>query len=447
MSPEDRERQFEDALAGHVRSNRVDAPGDLCANAELLAAYHDGSLSPEQIPSLKAHISDCARCQEVLAFLEATDEIPLLAAGPEQAEAVVAPSKSSVRILALRKPPLWRWVAPAGALAAALLVWVAVRENNSIRVPPQAPIVNSKASEPVKDLRSSSKPEQSTASTYAAHTVQALPPRSEAPTLPRELAIPATRDQRPRALRKDNESLPANKKSETENFAQFLENSPDSNALSALDSKIKSDAGAKASTNGRDVSNDAISPSALSPTTSPSAVAGRAGGVVAGVIAPAPAPQPPPAAQEQFSHTNTGPVRAQVLPKEKEKAGVRLASGVSEITVSAPDDRVSWRIGQAGVIELSPDGGKTWTLQPSGVITDLLAGSAPSDQVCWIVGRAGTILRTTDGGAHWQKLRSPTQDDLLSIFAVNARRATISLTNADYETKDGGATWNKLPAQ
>jgi photosystem II stability/assembly factor-like uncharacterized protein len=126
---------------------------------------------------------------------------------------------------------------------------------------------------------------------------------------------------------------------------------------------------------------------------------------------------------------------------------VRLANSVAEVTISAPGEHVYWRVGLAGIIEFSPDAGKSWTVQPSGVISDLLAGSAPSEKVCWIVGRAGTLLRSTDGGTHWQKLRPPSQEDLHSVFAVDARQATVSSLNAKYQTTDGGVTWKKLPPE
>jgi len=132
------------------------------------------------------------------------------------------------------------------------------------------------------------------------------------------------------------------------------------------------------------------------------------------------------------------------MSKFSEKAKMRLAKSLGEVTIAAPDGLVSWRVGQAGVIDFSSDAGKTWTLQSSGVTTELLAGSAPADKVCWVVGGSGTILRTTDAGAHWQKLRSPALEDILNVVALDARRATVSLTNGSYQTTDGGATWNKV---
>ena len=132
------------------------------------------------------------------------------------------------------------------------------------------------------------------------------------------------------------------------------------------------------------------------------------------------------------------------MSRFNENAKVRLANSISAVIISAPGGTGAWRVGSAGIIEYSSDSGKTWTLQLSGAITDLLAGSAPSDKICWIVGRAGTILRTTDGGAHWQKIRSPVQEDIRSIIAENARQATISVTNGAYQTLDAGTTWNRL---
>ena len=121
-----------------------------------------------------------------------------------------------------------------------------------------------------------------------------------------------------------------------------------------------------------------------------------------------------------------------------------LANDARAVTIAAPHGSTRWRIGAAGIIARSKDAGAHWTLQPSGVISDLLAGSATSKKICWIVGRAGTILRTTDGGAHWLKVPPPIADDFASVFAVSARQATVSPAHGTYQTVDGGATWKKL---
>ncbi len=74
MPGNDREHNFEKALAGSLRSSNA-APGNDCLDAETLAAYHDRLLDPEEMAQRKAHIASCERCQEILAQLEATDGI------------------------------------------------------------------------------------------------------------------------------------------------------------------------------------------------------------------------------------------------------------------------------------------------------------------------------------------------------------------------------------
>src|SRR5260221_7343162 len=126
MPSNDRERRFADALARPLRAGGAAGdPRSTCSDAETLASYHERSLAPEQMASLKTHVTDCERCQQILAHLQASDQIPVSAANT--APQATAAANSSVRVLHSRRPALWRWVAPAaGALAAALLVWVAV---------------------------------------------------------------------------------------------------------------------------------------------------------------------------------------------------------------------------------------------------------------------------------------------------------------------------------
>jgi hypothetical protein len=174
---------------------------------------------------------------------------------------------------------------------------------------------------------------------------------------------------------------------------------------------------------------------------------------VSASAAPLSSPPAPSSARAQAS-TESAAVSGGITQQQEaggmsrfRQSEVRLANSLAEVTISAPDGQVSWRVGRAGIIEFSPDAGKSWTVQPSGVISDFLGGSASDDNVCWIVGRGGTVLLTTDTGAHWQKIRPPSHEDLHSVFAVDARQATVSSGNTRYQTTDGGSTWKKLPPQ
>src|SRR5437879_3822321 len=92
MAPDD--RNFEKALAHHLRS--VPAQPSACADAETLAAYHERLLAPHELSSWKTHIAGCARCQDILAQLEATDEIPLGVTAENDARVVVMPAREQL---------------------------------------------------------------------------------------------------------------------------------------------------------------------------------------------------------------------------------------------------------------------------------------------------------------------------------------------------------------
>src|SRR5271167_223165 len=89
MAPDDRDRNFEKALARHLRSSASSDGGanalagvpaerkvELCPDPEILAAYHDGALSSEERNLWKQHVLGCDSCQIVLAHLATPLEIP-----------------------------------------------------------------------------------------------------------------------------------------------------------------------------------------------------------------------------------------------------------------------------------------------------------------------------------------------------------------------------------
>src|SRR6202158_5968858 len=174
MAADERDRRFDKALARHLRSAAPagetarlpavpDSQGGACPDSETLAAYHERSLLSEQLNSLKEHIVGCPHCQALLAQLEATDGISLqpaeqeevlagkksdpviaarnlesflAAAAPSQSPRApaAAPPKKSRRALILRGAR-WQWLAPAGAIAAGLLVGIALHENQALAPP------------------------------------------------------------------------------------------------------------------------------------------------------------------------------------------------------------------------------------------------------------------------------------------------------------------------
>jgi hypothetical protein len=127
-------------------------------------------------------------------------------------------------------------------------------------------------------------------------------------------------------------------------------------------------------------------------------------------------------------------------------AVAKIAPGIPvpprSILVSPANHSAYWSLQNYGMIYRTVDH-KTWTLQPTGVQADLLAGTATSGTVCWAVGRKGTILLTTDG-MHWEQVKSPTTSDVIGITAASKDVATIfTLGGVNYSTFDGGSNWEQ----
>src|SRR5580692_12886666 len=125
MALDDRDRTFEKALARHLRTSGssgpdanalAGAPADLCPDPEMLAAYHDGSLSFEERNLWKQHVVSCDRCQLVLAHLETPLDIPVNLETNENVAVLKQPASpgrtASPRHIARPSPPhnlRWLW--------------------------------------------------------------------------------------------------------------------------------------------------------------------------------------------------------------------------------------------------------------------------------------------------------------------------------------------------
>jgi len=485
MAPDERDRSFDKALARHLRSaapvgeatQLPEVPASRsggCADPETLAAYHERSLLPEQLNSLKEHIVGCANCQTVLAHLEMTDQISLQAAEKKEVPAVkesepvtaarnlerfsaataashsehpaeTATSRKSRRVLLLRGAR-WQWLAPAGALAAGLLVWIALHENQ--RLPPPSlehvQIATKQAPPPPPPSVSVTGPESSPSPKA---------PLSRSQSAADEFAAANSRGASDAVKSREKQLyltqvLPSTPPADKE--SSLRKDTGRDSSVALLRTQGQKDRDAKAVSEERQESAEvqiqtqaANAQSQNQVNSNPPAIAGpaplgqmEARKMKAASAAPAAPPPQPGAVGGVVSSYNDS------LAPETARAlfNPRL--------ISPPGSSVIWRAGRAGRIELSKDGGASWSPQASGVLADLLTGSAPTDQVCWIAGRGGALLLTTDGGAHWKVVQSPLAEDLGGVRASDAQHATIwnARSTKSFQTGDGGLTWTPVPS-
>jgi cytoskeletal protein RodZ len=474
MAPDERERIFDKALARHLgagRSREDSANSSAresgvpreCADAETLAAYHERSLLPEEMNFWKGHIVGCANCQAVLAHLEATDEIPVEAAEEEkvlsQAEPALlasasneshpaAPRMSSVKSRRVRflRGARWQWLAPAGALAAGLLVWIALHENQ-----PLAPRSPKQAQVATKQVASPPAPSTSTAVREMSPSPKAAPQKPQSAA--NEFAGADARSASAAGKSDGKEEYRAEvspSKSMADKESRLRKDQGSSSSVDLLAAQEQLDRDAKTAAGRRQENAEvqlqtqaANAQSQNQLNTSSPKVPGpaplgqmEAKKMKAASAAPAAPPPAPGGVGGAVSSYNSS-------------ASLEVARAISNPRlISPPGSNVIWLAGRSGLIEFSRDGGSSWSRQTSGVLAELLTGSAPSDKVCWIVGRVGTILLTTDGGAHWKLISSPFLEDLGGIRAMDALHATIwnARNTKSFETTDGGLTWRSIPA-
>jgi hypothetical protein len=490
MAPDERDRIFDQALARHLRSAAsagevAGKPGvpslqkGPCPDPETLAAYHERSLLPEHLNSLKEHIVGCAACQTVLAHLETTDEIPLQAAQGEQVLAAkesepvmvsrnleATPAKASPKKSrrALLLGARWRWLAPAGAIAAGLLVWIALHENRPLALPalpenenkvaqnraPAAPL----PSDSITALQPSA-PSKSPVPAKPAATLTRPPSPASEPALSngRVTSDAAKERQTPTGgtgarseKSKDDKELNAQKDRErdaaTDQLAAASRADLDEKNLPEALRKKEETASRAANLQVEAVQSQNSQTQNQSNNYAQQRVAGPNPSAPAQSLKKAKAAAAPPAPPLQPGEAGG------VVSTYASSASLELARGISDPRlISPPGSNFIWRAGRSGLIEFSKDGGSSWSRQTSGVLADLLTGAAPSDQVCWIVGRVGAVLLTTDAGAHWKILPSPLNEDLGGIRASDALHATIwnARGTKSFETSDGGLTWKPVP--
>ncbi len=125
MSEESRNRRREEALARRL-SEALDEQAsprgpEPCPDPELIAAYRERELGPEEVAACEMHFAACSRCRKILAVLAASDNTPLaekeVARLGELVAAAHMPQEEAPQgeTIIIRRRPDWRvrWLAPA----------------------------------------------------------------------------------------------------------------------------------------------------------------------------------------------------------------------------------------------------------------------------------------------------------------------------------------------
>jgi hypothetical protein len=357
-----------------------------CPEPEVLAAYYDRALEPAEAARAEAHFSDCAPCRAQLAALVRSD----------------VPAQKAHGFAWLWG---WRLLVPAAALGAGVLaVWIAVRPPWH---PPQQ--VAEVKTIPAVTPKATENPGQPPAPP---------PPAGSAAQSP--AATGATKQRKPAGAggKLGGESRAAGGEERREGLTAD-KTAPESPGAPAEEKK------SEIRTTQADTSKEAVSakePPSAAPAPSVAASPGTAG-----------------------AFANKSYAGGQVRGETKRGKALAAVSGPREVRILTPDPLVIWRVGRAGALERSENGGAAWRVQIQKPAAALLAGSAPSATVCWVAGRAGIVLRTTDG-EHWTKLSPPAPVDLVDIKAADAAHATVTAADGRaFATADGGDTWQPAP--
>jgi hypothetical protein len=463
MATEDRGKHFERALARHFSHA---SPDSACPEAEILAAYQERTLSLEEMARWTEHITACTRCQESLALVEQTENMAAedgerqreegLEAIKEQAipEAVFAARASALpsenRLPAapvvaagapimLGKPTARRprgWLVPIGTLAAALIVWVGVRE---FRTEHFNQIKNVQVAENRAPVPQPPALEQAPAASAKseAQLSEKIKPGATLPETPAaaetNAPLPSVND---RLSRTAKDGAIGNRKQAPPSVPRGRIAAPQP-PLSTYDNVSKSGAVGGAMTQ-RSAGASAQSATVANPNLATERKE-DAKKVQSQIVAANPTAETTTTALNYSS--------PQIEAKEAVNlAALKRASAEGSRYIVTADKMQAWRLGDSGSIERTTDGGKSWKAQNSGVTADLTAGSATSDEICWVVGKVGTVLLTTDGGNHWKRISSPITEDLGGVHATDASHASVwDVPNRkSFETSDGGATWTSI---
>jgi Putative zinc-finger len=354
-------------LSRSLRERRGET-GEVCPDADLLAAWADGALDRPEAASLEQHASTCARCAQILSAVASSH--------PD------SPDAPRLSIWTVWRA--WRWAVPMATAVVVMGLWFGSTREEVTR-PAQAPLVQ----EP------QSSPQASTA------------PRT--PASPR--AVPAPPPEATKAVPKSSEpSFAPERESKAENTVQ----APEGRA----DAREAKDVAAEEASEGRRQA--VAAPATLPPASPPPPTRPE----LADAARSRQAEQPRDASPQVGAMAGA---RASRLEEAQQSLLVRspdpntLWRGRGAAIERSTDGGTTWRVEYAsgspiaGGAAVSADvawffarGGLVLRRTPAGWLVSRLPGDPEIASINAVSGNEATVtlvggrqLRTTDGGSSW----------------------------------------------
>lgn len=370
-------------------------------DANLLSAFAENLLPNHERTNILRHLTECADCREIIALAQPQEEVKYVAVAMAAAVGAASPI--------LRSAPRrsnFRWGALAAcAVIVAGAVWFARRPaEKTVAVLPSGSI--------------------------SAHKPSGQQPQAE-PTSDLELQtrLTAQRADEVRALRKplaksrDERKLPSKDNVATNVATAGAPVAAPPPSESILEKNQMEAAQLKGL------------PAAPKPHSQDNSVLARASG---------------PALERDKQLAS--PEKEEKSKKAAAAAYGRVGETLSETTLTSNllDTLVRWTLSD-GKLRRSDDAGLSWRVVPLDQDVKLRALSVLGDEL-WVGGKQGVLYHSSDNGLHWVHVIPSSRDEVLSEDIVrlefnDSEHGKVITPNSEWITANGGATWQRKPAQ
>jgi hypothetical protein len=363
------DRALRQSLSGLPRASEasrgasMSAPDEMHVDGETLAAWSEGQLRADATARLEQHVSDCARCQHLLATFARTAPAPMVA------------------------EPLWRrwhlqWLVPVATAATVAAIWVAIPRDEQARA----------TSSPVDQV-----------------TLAPQPPRSSEPAPPPSPPASTRQEkQEPRSLAKSAALPSAGKREEFEREDKRENKQDQANAAQETGVPVAQTpaTGALAEARERDSDRPPAVPerAAVAPASPSAAAASRALSDTQALTARAFAASEirSPNSLNRWRIVNAGRQLERSTSGGSQWETASLSSPGVMTAGMSPASSVCWIVGRAGAVYVTTDGLRfVRVMFPESI--DLVSVTATDDRHATVMSADGRSFRTEDQGVTWTR--------------------------------------------